>query len=114
MPPVLFLPGEEYGRECRFVIWVCQNQVKRSFAQCDPQVSQDVYQSLLGLIAQLGLSHVASVFQSGCMMGCAEQGTTVAITVWGDDRHSHTGFYKNVSPEDLPALLNTALASSPA
>lgn len=109
MPPEAFLPGQEYGRDCRFVIWVCQNQVKRSFAQCESRASQDVYRTALDLLSQSGLHQVGSVFQSGCMMGCAEQGTTIAITVWDAEQQTRTGFYKNVLAEDLPALLTDAL-----
>ncbi len=101
-----FHPGAEYGYPYEVLVWVCTNPVPRTFDRCDLAQGHAVLETFRQKLAQRGLGRRSFVFNSGCMLGCKPQGTTVAILIKdpGQAKPDRTRFLRNVTPGDVDTI----------
>ena len=98
----VFRPGQDYGAPYRFVLMVCVNPVERGFEACDLAASVAVLETLKRLVAQRGLSRSLFVTHMGCVLGCSEKGTTIAVA----SEDQPVRFFKGVTIEELDTCLD--------
>ena len=102
-----FVPGAEYGSPYENFIWVCTNAGERSFEKCDPSTSVAVWQGFVRKVQMAGLGRTTFVYNSGCLLGCKKEGTTVALyskhSLAGGD--PHVRYFRNVTLEDVDRIL---------
>ncbi len=102
-----FIPGQAYGYAYDYFIWVCQNPVERSFEKCSLAQSTQVYEALVSRLQSSGLGQKCFVFRSGCLLGCCDGGTTLAITRRLPDEKGSQNmtFLRHVTVNDVPEIL---------
>jgi hypothetical protein len=108
-----FHPGAEYGYPYQVMVWVCTNAVPRSFERCDLHQSAAVLETFRQKIGMFGLGQRAFVFNSGCMLGCKQEGTTVAILHIdpAQKQPPQAKFFRKITPADVePLIRNEILA----
>lgn len=103
-----FEPGEAYGYHYEHFIWVCTNTVSRDFERCNLTEAMAVYQAMRQKIQQYGLGTKAFVFNSGCLLGCRQTGTTVSI-LSRTQYNTQVRFFQGVTVQDVDALIQTEI-----
>ena len=101
-----FIPGKQYGQPYTTYIWVCMNLATRTFEKCDLSAAQQVLITLQNVIREKGLNREVMVLSSSCIMGCQPNGVTIAIAKQKHPQNMLLNFYNNITPEDIPDLIN--------
>ncbi len=110
-----FIPGQAFGYHYTHFVWVCTNPVTRSFEQCDLTQGVAVLQAFQRKVMEYGLSRSVFVFNSGCILGCKQDGTTVAIVnkALGELEQPPVLYFRNVQVKDVDTLIREYLLPHP-
>jgi predicted metal-binding protein len=106
-----FEPGLAYGNTYQYFVWVCTNPVDRRFEKCNIPEGEAVLNAFRRGLQEKGLGREVLVSSSGCMLGCKDQGTAVAI-ISPDAHQQRVLFLQNVTVQDVPDIIQTYLLRS--
>jgi predicted metal-binding protein len=107
----IFQPGAEFGYRYRKFVWVCTNPAPRSFEKCNISEGAAVLRTFQQKVREQGLGGGVFVFSTGCLLGCKQEGTTVAITS-NDPLNAEKArmlFFQKVTVDDVDALIKQYL-----